>query len=324
MRAAHRRYSRGRWSLIFFSTVHGILLAIPLILNAHGRIALIPAQVFVARASLVAFFLTEFQSERHNWTENFMKRSVIPPALLFERWWVNWTRENDSRRHLLFPPDEFRELQTIPQSRPRNATLMKDRDLAAKFFFSLRFFLQNTSGRWFYRATDDSLINFARLGPFLSQLELEHNPLTEFVFLSNCVADRRGSFPQGGSGYLISRSGAQVLEPLARRFMRTLVGPEDVSFRWFLNSLNESIASTASPFFCGHGFGLHSVVWIWRDEWWQLPDCNRSQVWNQSIRGCPPFLSRVRDIVFYHEFRRQSWQSHGIARVLFKAPPRIM
>jgi hypothetical protein len=273
------------------------------------------------RISFAAFFLTDFQSARYRKTEHWISNATLATNVNFQHWWVNWTHHNDTERHLLFPPDEFREIQSL---RPLtdSTSLPRDADLAAKFFFSLRFFLQNTTGRWFYRGTDDSLINFARLGPFLAELEKRYNPFTEFVFLANCISDQPYTFPQGGSGYLISRSAAELLEPLSRLFLRTLTAAEDMAFQGFLESLNVSMLSTVSPFFSGLSFGEQNLGWIRRGEWEQFPNCPPQETRTPNAWGL--FLSPIRDIVFYHEWQGEFDKTQDNAKAVFAADPRIM
>jgi hypothetical protein len=200
--------------------------------------------------------------------------------------------------------------------------LVKDPDLAGKFFFSLRFFLENTTARWFYRATDDTIINFAKLGRFLSGVEMEHDPLTELVFLGNCVSNGRLSFPQGGSGYLISRRGAEILAPLTRTFVSAMWVPEDIAFEPFLQSLNVTMPSVTSPFFCGHTFGRENLLRIQRGQWWRFPKCPPQQ--GRSARFCQPFLSPIREIVFFHEWGGEFVEGPQNARIVFAADSRLM
>jgi hypothetical protein len=193
--------------------------------------------------------------------------------------------------------------------------------LAAKFFFSLRFFLLNTTARWFYRAIDDSIINFEKLGTFLQNLERKKNPLQDWVFLGNCVRNDPWAFPQGGSGVLISRAAVRVLEPLCRQFIGTMMQPEDVAFQPFLESLNVSMWSITSPNFCGHRFEDDDLGKMRRGAWQELKDCPPKE--GRSGEKCRPFLSPISDIVFYHEWMGEFFSIFDNAKAVFATDRRV-
>jgi hypothetical protein len=250
--------------------------------------------------SIVAFFLTVLHSDRYSVTERHISGAGIPPTVDFSYWWVNLTQWNDTARHFLYPPDEYRELML---SRPMDLfgeVTDKDGELAANMWFSLRFFLENSTARWFYRGNDDSAINFNALEGFLARLESAYNPLKEFVFLGNCIHNEQWTWPQGGSGYLLSRAAVQAFAPRGRDFMRVLKKPEDMAFDAFFESIGRNISSITSPAFCGHSFGVETLDRIHRKAWALLepcPDTIPSQF-------CTPFLAPLRDIVFYHEWNK--------------------
>ena len=190
------------------------------------------------RTSLATFIIALFRSPRIQRVFDHIRAGAIPRDVRFDYWFVDWTTRNNTLKHNLYPPDSWRAM--LRRGAP-NATRMHD--LVVKFAFGMRFFLESTSSRWFFRGTDDTIINFRALGPFMTDLEQRHNPLTEFVFLANCVRLGERMFPQGGSGYFISRRAVEVLAPLSERILRSTVDCEDYDLGWFmLKRMNFSLA----------------------------------------------------------------------------------
>jgi hypothetical protein len=272
--------------------------------------------------SIVAFFLTVLNSHRYNVTEKHITKASIPPAVDFSHWWVNLTQWNDTDRHLLYPPDEYRELML---SRPLDLfgeVTDKDADLAVNLWFSLRFFLQNTTARWFYRGNDDSVINFNAIERFLVELESAHHPLKDFVFLGNCIRNEYWTWPQGGSGYLLSRAAAQALEPLGRDFLGHLKKPEDITFETFFEAIGRNVSSVTSAAFCGHSFGWEALDRIRRRAWTSFDPCPDFGAIPSGF--CAPFLSPLRDIVFYHEWNGSAAASIANLEAIAAADPSVL
>jgi hypothetical protein len=270
----------------------------------------------------VAFFLSIFQSERYAHIEHHIHEATIPSYIDFSYWWVNYTRYNDTESHFLFPPEEYRELMLVRPLDMFGEVTDKDGELAANLWFSMRFFLQNTSARWFYRGNDDSIINFDAIGPFLTRLESAYDPFREFVFLGNCIHNEFWTFPQGGSGYLISRAGVKQLEPMRRQFMYTLKKPEDIAFEAFFESLGVNMTMITSPNFCGHSFGEDSLDKIRRRAWAEFGEC--PMIEGLSGQFCKPFLAPVRNIVFYHEWNRSLGEALENAKAVARADESVL
>jgi hypothetical protein len=248
------------------------------------------------RPSLCAVFLTNLNSSRIPDLLQYLSESAIPAEMDFEYWVVNYTRTNITSLHSVYPPDEFRSIFRLNR-RPKR--LRKDLDLSSKFFFGLRFFLENSSALWLYRATDDTIVNFGNLLPFMRYLNRQWDPLQQAVVIGSCIDTKRFSYLQGGSGLMLSRFAAAKLVDQRDSFLANLSKPEDVSLTRLLAALNVSLREATSEFFIGHDiFPAHRRI-VWQKAFDRLPPCpDTASIWKKKCRA---FVSPVNDLVFWHQ-----------------------
>jgi hypothetical protein len=195
--------------------------------------------------------------------------------------------------------------------------------MIAKFWFGLRFFLENSTADWLFRGPDDAVINADGLESFLAELREKNDPLTDFVFRANCVVHTRKTiFPQGGSGYLMSRFAASVIEPLLDKYWRVLESQEDYAFGPFLEELGFPADSWASWRFCGHTFPQEDLEAIIEGRIDEIAECPRLRI--RWPRRCPATLAPVRGIVMYHEYQGNFSRLVDNAKRVFAAGPSIM
>jgi hypothetical protein len=196
------------------------------------------------------------------------------------------------------------------------------RDLVAKYVFSMQFFLESTTSRWFFRGIDDTLVNFRALRPFLLDLEDRHDPLSNFVFLANCVRWDSAVYPQGGSGYFMSRHAVEILSPFSEEIMESTKGVEDMDLGTFLQTrLGFRLASMTTGAMIGHSFDGENMRRIREGRWHELRPCPLTET--RSAHFCRPFLAPLRDIVFYHDWPSSFPECFTNAAAVFNAPPDI-
>jgi hypothetical protein len=270
------------------------------------------------KISIFAAFMTDNGSTRASDLLEYVRESTIPPSLDFNSWLINWTTYNDTARHFLYPPDHYRSAMKLNRRQKR---LHKDLDLSAKFFFSIRFFLENTTSSWFYRATDDTIVNFANLGPFMEHLESKHNPLNESVVVGNCIDLKQVSYLQGGVGILFSRVAASKIALQLEWFMKKLNRPEDVFFTNILTATDVSLFDATSEFFIGHDIYADHRHMFWNNTLdTLLPPCPEvTDIWT---RSCRRFVVPLADLVFWHQEGRNKTLDQTImfARWVFRQP----
>jgi hypothetical protein len=251
----------------------------------------------------------------------YLTQSNIPHSVKFDFWLINFTTYNDTEQHFLYPPDFYRRTMLL---NPRRKRFRRDLDLSAKFFFSLRFFLENTSSSWFYRATDDTIVNFDNLGPFMRYLERKWNPLNDSVVVGNCIDLKRHGYLQGGVGILFSRVAASRIVGYHQQFMSQLNRPEDVYFTRILNATGVTLYEATSEFFIGHDIYTDHRQMFWNNTLETLlPRCpGIGQIWG---RNCRKFVAPVADLVFWHQEggNRTLDQTIMFAKWVFRQPRSI-
>jgi hypothetical protein len=247
--------------------------------------------------SFFAVWLSMYESPRMTSCLSYIRTAKFPTGFQFRYIIVNYTRKNESYRNFWFPPSEYRAL-ILANPRARHHC---DSDLAAKFFFGLRFFLLNSNIAWFWRGTDDSIINFAKLPKFVRYLNHLYDPYTQPIILGNCIHSMRVNFSgfegflQGGSGWVISRRAAELIEPLGREWVPSVHTADDIMFNKLLQKLNISLFNATSEFFLGHDIRN----WPGVTKTQLLVSCEK--VMNLSSRICRRFTAPLQDIVFWHE-----------------------
>jgi hypothetical protein len=271
--------------------------------------------------SVFAIFMTDFNSSRIPDLRRYLAQSKIPSEILFEYWFVNYTRENVTALHSVYPPDDYRVAMKLSW---RFRRFRKDLDLASKFFFGLRFYEEISSAHWFYRATDDTLIRFHNLLPFMRSLEKRYDPVTEAVVIGNCIDIKRFSYLQGGSGILFSRFAALKLVNGRDEFLKKLNRPEDVFLVSSFEKFGISLYQATSEYFIGHDILAAHRSLLWNGSLNRLPNCpDPSKIW---VRSCRPFVAPLKDIVFWHQEGRNKTLEHTIdfANVALSQPRTIM
>jgi hypothetical protein len=251
-----------------------------------------------------------------------IRSAHFPVNFHFEYIIVNFSQRNSSADHFWFPTDEFRAMVAHnPEER-----FHRDSDLAAKFVFALRFFLQNSDAGWFWRGTDDAVVHFQNLPNFVAYLDDKYDPLKEIVVLGNCI-DRdeehggrvyRG-FLQGGSGWVLSRRAAELVERMGWTWVPEIDWADDVIFTRVLERLNLSVFNGTSEFFLGHDAKDWDRFQI--ENPGGLPVCPRAEERN-AVR-CRKFTSPLRDLVFWHRQWDQMGPRMDDAEAMFRAPPNV-
>jgi hypothetical protein len=276
---------------------------------------------YTSVTSIFAIFMSDYNSTRIPDLVNYLKESRIPQNIDFEYWFINYTRRNVTELRSVYPPDEYRAAMKF---NPRFKRFRRDLDLSSKFFFSLRFFELNSTARWLYRATDDTIINFPNLLPFMRFLERQYNPLTETAIIGNCMDIKRFSYLQGGSGILFSRYAALKLVNARDEFLSKLNRPEDVFLVKYLEEAGGSLYGSTSEYFIGHDILAEHRLLIWNKSLNLLPGCpDPGTIWR---RECRTFVSPLKDIVFWHQegYNKTLAPTIGFSRMVLSQPRHIM
>ncbi|EAY21149.1 hypothetical protein TVAG_283190 [Trichomonas vaginalis G3] len=130
--------------------------------------------------------------------------------------------------------------------------LREDQNFAFGFIESLAYFVKNTTLRWYFRTTEDSLINVPKFQDFIDELESKYNPLTDIVILGQlCRIDEDFAFIHGGSGWIMSRYAAEMYEKnkeqIERIYFESIGGDDTItdSIRRVFNLTDEEMHSTS-------------------------------------------------------------------------------
>lgn len=249
------------------------------------------------------------------------------PQQLTNYYFINYTKANTS--HTLVPPKWYNTFSDNSTASVNFCWKSKIRigqrfmqginNILAKFLFALRFFLYETDDEWFWRGTDDTVIDFHNFEKFIGLLYSEYDP-KEPIFLGNCIEGiiTGHNFPylQGGSGVLMSRRAAELLEPLLTDSMGKACEPDDIFISRLINNLNYDWKKATSPYFIGHTLLAGTVT---------RSMCSNVSYGN-TAKMCRYFESPVSDVVFYHaqwHDRNDFAKSLSVWETLRETPPNI-
>jgi hypothetical protein len=281
------------------------------------------------KSDLYIFFQCDSRSDRLGHLHEYLGTATIPPGLRFNYSFVGFSDWNQTDPPYLAPSRRYRD---IARSAILNGNIWSR--FLVDYFFIFDYAAHETDFRWILRAFDDMIPNMDLLLPLVRHLDLQYDPLTQFVVRGNCIAKRHGAYPQGGVGTILSHFACQQLSARATEAIRGYINnsfPEiaddlydDSYFGFFLKSLGIDIAETQSTAFLGRRFEGAGAIAMETGVFTGLPLCpEKIDQW-----GCRRFLSPVRDIVFHHEGaqtpRSRNFTDHyRIMRNLWTAPENI-
>jgi hypothetical protein len=275
----------------------------------------------------VAFFLTDLNSPRVPLLIEYIERFSLPFG--FRYFVVNWTLVNLTSPPSLAPPPSAQDFVRKAMTLGHWNHSRKGAELLAKFFFSLNFFLANTTAAWFWRGTDDVVINFQALPLFIAGLLARYDASREAVYAGNCIHGQSGPlnspFMQGGAGYLMSRCACERLVPYAQTLMLESFFEEDQYLGQFLvNTLGVQPWDMTSSHFIGYHFTENEMVAIISGNYSALPKCPVITASPMDKQLCRRFLRPLKQIVFFHQsclpFSNSTLE---LARAVFSAPVQL-
>jgi hypothetical protein len=249
--------------------------------------------VYLLSAKVFAVFLTVRDCHRIKFLDAYIQESVGNTSKMFDYAFVNYTEANQSHPLSITPPTHW--VDKVNSLRP--GLDQKSREMIAMDFFALNYFLEYRQEDWFYRGTDDTIINFRRLPSFLSDLHHRFNAQIDPVVRGDCVIyNENNLYLQGGTGFLCSRRAAELMSTHLDLFLRVWVIAEDTTFGPFLNALGIGIARACSGAFMGHGHQLFPSLQVVQ------PVNFTRRCPPRDMERVPPYhLEPVRDLLVYHK-----------------------
>lgn len=172
--------------------------------------------------------------------------------------------------------------------------------LVSKFMFAIQYFLTSTRCLWMIRITNDVSININTFPYFIEELRTLPDPVNFITIQGSCLTKRGKFYLQGGSGYVLSRKAAEVVlenQDFLYKKAQKIKGDDRV-FGGLIEHLGIPRENTTSRWFVGHQFKgyINSSQAIRSGK--EPKVCPEVVTTNN---GCRPFLTRIKDIVFWHD-----------------------
>lgn len=184
----------------------------------------------------------------------FVSQEGSPRQTNIMRWWVsalmtheyafivNKTSKQNKFYKSLNIGKEYEDLY-------RNANLKYtcDTDRGTKRIVGLKYFLHNTTCDYYWSLTDDVAVDLHGLRVMIRYLEDNYNPNTDNVFMGESY----GHFLQGGTGFVMSRRAAEIVEKRSKEWLLGIRIADDVETDKFRKYLGMNERETYSPFVFG-------------------------------------------------------------------------
>ena len=148
----------------------------------------------------------------------------------------------------LHPGEKFEYLKKLPGSLPI------DRDIVIKRYVGAKYFLENTTYKWFWSLSDDALILPENIPHIIDDLNSRYNTYKDSHLEGHCIDAWCHVYMQGGSGYIFSRKAAEKFVEIAIPFIENMTWLDDIEFEKMRDYLGVSITQSASKFIYGHNF----------------------------------------------------------------------
>ena len=122
-----------------------------------------------------------------------------------------------------------------------------NRDRALKRITGLKYFLYNTTCDYYWSLTDDVALDLHGLKNVLIELEKMYNPNKDKVLMGQS----HWKFIQGGTGFLISRKSAMIIDKRSVEWLRSVNIYDDVEADKWRKYLDLKVPQTYSPYVFG-------------------------------------------------------------------------
>ena len=144
----------------------------------------------------------------------------------------------------------------------------RDREILLKRFIGMKYFLENTSYKWYLCTSDDVFIKIENLDLIVQELNSKYDTFKDHVILGHCIELYKDNkkkrkkkrkkkyekmiYLQGGSGYIMSRYTAQAIVDLGTNFISTVNIYDDLAWTYYIKLFNLTSSAISSPYLYGH------------------------------------------------------------------------
>jgi hypothetical protein len=199
-------------------------------------------------------------------------------------------------------PENWTEFRGIPYNGLKIDTNM-DRSrfqLCGKLKAAMLNFLENTTANWFVRIVGDTAINFDTVHDMLRDANEAYNPLVDSVIQGACLGKLNVTYLQGGSGFLFSRKAiVDIIDDWiwVNKTCRAMKNDDRV-LSAYLPRANITFRDATNRWFVGHRFANYTSAW-------EAVSAKKTKVCPRDLpksrKGCRSYLTRVRDLAFWHD-----------------------
>ena len=149
----------------------------------------------------------------------------------------------------LHPTKEQMDIVHLPKPSPR------DRDISMKRLIAAKYFIENTTLKWFWSTSEDCAIDLSKLESLLEELDFLYDTENDLVFLGQCIFNDY-YYLHGGSGYIFSRKAAEQFAKIGEVFISNIEIWDDYAFHSLYEVYQLKADQTATSHLNGVGFDI--------------------------------------------------------------------
>jgi hypothetical protein len=270
---------------------------------------------------LVLFYVTHDNCSRVPEMHQYIETHKDLSTRNFDYYFVDYSATDQESPPSLALPDTFREHINHITSQHWSDTIQVS--LLIRYFFCATFTLEHTRARWMLRVSDDTVVNFEKLGEFIDSLDARYDALTDFVFKAHCACCWAPvHYPQGGAGFVLSRRGCELALEHALAIAESAYIAEDVAIGRYLVQHGVSDDRWASQHFSGHTVPAEEAGRLRERKFPEMPEC--ASVWERGDWACIHIISPANNLVFFHMQPGSPLSAvFADAELFFRAPPQV-
>ena len=148
----------------------------------------------------------------------------------------------------LHPTKEQMDIVHLPKPSPR------DRDISMKRLIAAKYFIENTTLKWFWSTSEDCAIDLSKLESLLEELDFLYDTENDLVFQGHCIKTDQYYYLQGGSGYIFSRKAAEQFVKIGEIFISNIELWDDYAFHSLYEFYQLQGDQIATSHLVGHPF----------------------------------------------------------------------
>lgn len=188
-----------------------------------------------------------------------------------------------------------------------NPSEKADTDRGMKRVLGAKYFVNHSNYAWYWSMTDDVLVDLNALDMMMNEFSMKYDTEKDIVMKGHLYtyfsANKTYIYPQGGSGFLMSKAAVHKFLSFGVDWAKKLKWPEDIYGDFIIKKLNISYQSVMTPYMYGNANVIFPIPK-------KIKNCEDTKI-------CPSLINKTMTVsdltplkklvaIHYHSSRRNS------------------